>query len=63
MTKARYMALADFQSLWTNKLKPAIPGIAGTANYATDQTCDAAADEIACVPESVQEEPSGGEEE
>ena len=54
MTKARYMALADFQDLWTNKIKPAIPGIAGTADYATDQTCEAAADEIAFVPESVQ---------
>lgn len=48
------MALADFQDLWTHKIKPAIPGIAGTADYATEQTCEDAADEIAFVPESVQ---------
>lgn len=28
MTKARYMALGDFQSLWDEVIKPAIPGIA-----------------------------------
>lgn len=46
MTKERYMALADFQDIWTNKIKPAIPGIAGTADYASDAICEAAADEI-----------------
>lgn len=25
MTKARYMALADFQTLWTDKIKPSLP--------------------------------------
>lgn len=25
MTKARYMALADFQTLWTNQIKPSLP--------------------------------------
>lgn len=40
------MALADFKTLWDNKLKPAIPGIAGTADYATEETCAAAAAEI-----------------
>lgn len=46
MTKARYMALEDFQTLWTDTLKPAIPTIAGTANFATVQECEAAADEL-----------------
>lgn len=32
MTKPNYMALADFQDLWTNQIKPAIPSIAGTAD-------------------------------
>ncbi len=27
-TKPNYMALADFQELWTTQIKPAIPGIA-----------------------------------
>lgn len=67
MTKAKYMALEDFQTLWDEKMKPAIPKIAGTAGYATEQTCEAAADEIAFVPEPAQEtdeqqEPAGGEE-
>lgn len=34
MTKENYMALADFQALWTQKIKPAIPTIAGTAHVA-----------------------------
>lgn len=50
MTKPNYMALADFQTLWDQKLKPAIPTIAGTADYATEQTCEAAAAEIAFTP-------------
>lgn len=29
MTKARYMALADFQTIWTNQIKPKIPDISG----------------------------------
>ena len=63
MTKAKYMALEDFQTLWDDKIKPAIPEIAGTAGYATEQTCEAAADEIAFVPEPAEEqEPEGGEE-
>lgn len=28
MTKAKYMALEDFQTLWTNQIKPKIPEIA-----------------------------------
>ena len=32
MTKEKYMALADFQTLWTDKIKPKIPEIAGTAD-------------------------------
>ena len=51
MTKARYMALADFQDLWTNKIKPAIPDIAGTSNFASDALCEAAADEIVFTPQ------------
>lgn len=50
MAKEHYMALADFKTLWDNKLKPAIPGIAGTADYATEETCAAAAAEIAFTP-------------
>ena len=46
MTKEKYMALADFQTLWTEKIKPAIPGIAGTADYASDQTCESIVDEL-----------------
>lgn len=34
------MALEDFQQLWTNKIKPSIPSIAGTNNYASNQTCE-----------------------
>lgn len=34
MTKERYMALADVQSLWTNTIKPQIPTIAGTGSKA-----------------------------
>ena len=46
MTKDHYMALADFQTLWTEKLRPAIPGIAGTADYASEQTCESIIDEL-----------------
>ena len=66
MTKAKYMALEDFQTLWNGKIKPAIPRIAGTAEYATEQTCDAAAGEISFVPEQKpveEQEPAGGVEE
>ena len=66
MTKGKYMALEDFQTLWDDKIKPAIPEIAGTAGYATEQTCEAAADEIAFVPDpepAEEQEPAGGEEE
>ena len=34
MTKEHYMALADFQNLWTNTIKPQIPTIAGAAGKA-----------------------------
>ena len=37
MTKAKYMALEDFQTIWTNRIKPKIPEIAGTAGYASTQ--------------------------
>lgn len=46
MTKVNYMALEDFQNLWTNRIKPAIPGIAGTADYATAATCESIIDEL-----------------
>jgi hypothetical protein len=39
MTKEKYMALADFQTLWTNQIKPEIPTIAGTPTPASIQTC------------------------
>lgn len=42
MTKEHYMALADFQTLWTNKIKPTIP----TANVASVQEATAAANEL-----------------
>ena len=46
MTKANYMALADFQTLWTDHIKPAIPTIAGTANFATVAESESAANEL-----------------
>ena len=46
MTKENYMALADFQALWTEKIKPKIPEIAGTADYATAATCESIIDEL-----------------
>lgn len=44
MTKERYMALADFQALWDDTIKPAIPDIAVT--YATDAVCEDIIDEL-----------------
>ena len=41
MTKSSYMALADFQTLWTNQIKPEIPTIAGTPTFATPAECRA----------------------
>lgn len=55
MTKAKYMALADFQTLWSNSIKPAIPSIAGTANFASDSLCEDAADEIVFTPAASEE--------
>ena len=52
MTKEKYMALADFQTLWTDRIKPQIPAIAGTADYASDDLCEAAAEEIEFIPSS-----------
>lgn len=40
MTKEKYMALADFQTLWTDRIKPRIPEIAGNSAPASDQTCE-----------------------
>ena len=40
------MALADFQTLWTEQIKPAIPSIAGTSNFATTAESEAAANEL-----------------
>ena len=42
--KEHYMALADFQTLWDDTIKPAIPSIAVT--YATDNTCKDVVDEL-----------------
>jgi len=41
MTKATYMALEDFQTLWTDQIKPEIPTIAGTPTFATPAECRA----------------------
>jgi len=47
MTRDNYMALADFQNLWTNQIKPEIPTIAGTSpNYASAATCESIVDEL-----------------
>ena len=46
MTKKNYMALEDFQELWTNAIKPKIPEIAGVEDYATAQTCEDIIDEL-----------------
>lgn len=43
MTKPKYMALADFQWLWTNTLKPAIPSLITVASVAT---CQSIVDEL-----------------
>lgn len=43
MTKANYMALADFQTLWDESIKPAIPTLIDTASV---QTCEAIVDEL-----------------
>lgn len=43
MPKSKYMALEDFQTLWTNTLKPAIPSL---TPQATDAEAEAAAEEL-----------------
>lgn len=43
MTKEHYMALADFQELWTNRIKPSIPALNGAA---TVETCEAIIEEL-----------------
>lgn len=43
MPKPRYMALADFQTLWSDKIKPKIPELVGTA---TDAEAEASAEEL-----------------
>lgn len=43
MTKANYMALADFQEIWSNKIKPAIPAF---RDIATVETCEACVTEL-----------------
>lgn len=37
MTKEKYMALSDLQTVWTNKIKPKIPEIAGVVGFASTQ--------------------------
>ena len=46
MTKERYMALADFQSLWTDTIKPALDEQYDTAERATVAESRAAAAEL-----------------
>ena len=43
MTKEPYMALADFQTVWDNSIKPAIPDLIPTASTAT---CEAIINEL-----------------
>lgn len=43
MTKAKYMALEDFQTLWDDAIKPAIPDLIETAST---ETCEAIVDEL-----------------
>lgn len=43
MTKDHYMALDDFQDLWTNRIKPSIPALRGVASV---ETCEAIIDEL-----------------
>ena len=45
MTKAKYMALADFQSLWTTTIKPWIQQSV-VVTYASTQTCEDIISEI-----------------
>jgi len=39
----KYMALDDFQTLWDNAIKPAIPGL---TKYATTNTCESIITEL-----------------
>ena len=43
MTKDHYMALEDFQELWTNRIKPTIPALNGEAS---NETCEAIINEL-----------------
>lgn len=43
MTKDNYMALADFQDLWSNRIKPAIPAFRDIASV---ETCESIIDEL-----------------
>lgn len=45
MTKAKYMALADLQTVWNNKMKPFIQQQAGTT-HASTTTCEDVISEI-----------------
>lgn len=42
--KENYMALEDFQTLWSNKIKPAIP--TATKSIASQAVCKAIIDEL-----------------
>ena len=51
MTKEKYMALADVQSLWTNTIKPFIGQTFATkdeagVDYASVATCESIIDEL-----------------
>ena len=50
MTKEKYMALADFQSLWTNQIKPWIntnkAAKSDLPTYASTETCEAIVSEL-----------------
>ena len=43
MTKASYMALADFQTLWTSQIKPAVQM---KLTFATVEVAEAVIDEL-----------------
>ena len=48
MTKEKYMALADLQTLWTNRMKPTIVDfVNGKVTVASVATCQSIIDELA----------------
>ena len=47
MTKAKYMALADLQTVWNNKMKPYIQETyVAKSNVAAVATCESIVDEL-----------------